>query len=70
MNTQTLTAIYAGNTQIGYGMLIMVTAFIASIMTETCGKSFLGILTTLELPVSSPATMLYAKLTGTLDGAM
>ena len=32
MNTQTLTAIYAGNTQIGYGMLIMVTAFIASIM--------------------------------------
>ena len=32
MNTQTVTAVYAGNTQIGYGMIIMVTAFIASMM--------------------------------------
>ncbi len=32
MNTQTVTAVYAGNVQIGYGMLIMVTAFIASVM--------------------------------------
>ena len=32
MNTQTVTAVYAGNTQIGYGALITVIAFIASMM--------------------------------------
>jgi hypothetical protein len=32
MNTQTLTAVYAGNTQIGYGIIITVAAFIASMM--------------------------------------
>ncbi len=32
MNTQTVTAVYAGNTQIGYGIIITVIAFIASMM--------------------------------------
>ena len=32
MNTQTVIAVYAGNTQIGYGSLIIVIAFIASMM--------------------------------------
>ena len=32
MNTQTVIAVYAGNTQIGYGSLITVIALIASMM--------------------------------------
>ena len=32
MNTQTVTAVYAGNVQIGYGIIITVIAFIASMM--------------------------------------
>ena len=32
MNTQTVTAVYAGNLQIGYGIIITVIAFIASMM--------------------------------------
>ncbi len=32
MNTHTVTAVYAGNTQIGYGIIITVIAFISSVM--------------------------------------